>query len=108
MGNRWGEGLRVLVPLKLGMGPPVHVRTQMAHVDALHLRRGREGYGLWAVRMKGTTTNLTQTRDGLDLRPSVRWHEVHFEILEDFRETAERFGVTSGTREFDKRRRRLS
>ncbi|KAH8980052.1 hypothetical protein EDB92DRAFT_1820676 [Lactarius akahatsu] len=92
-GNRWGEGLRVPVPRELGTGrgSPVHVRTQMAHVDALHLRRG-EG----------------NESGGLDLRPIVRWHEVHVEILEGFREAAKRFGVSRGTREFDKRRRRLS
>ncbi len=43
-GNRWGDGLRVIpIPQGLGRGSPVHVRTQMAHVDALHLQRGREG-----------------------------------------------------------------
>jgi len=37
---RRGEGLREPVPRELGRGSPVHVRTQMAHVDALHLHRG--------------------------------------------------------------------
>ena len=40
--NRWGDGSRVPVPRERGKGP-VHVRTQMGHVDMLHLQRGREG-----------------------------------------------------------------
>jgi hypothetical protein len=84
-GDRWGDGLRVPVPPELGRGPPVHVRTQMAHVDALH---------------------LAQTRGGLGL--IVRWHDVQVEILEGFREVTKRDGASKGTRGFDKRRRRLS
>jgi hypothetical protein len=104
-GDRWGDGLRVPVPPELGRGPPVHVRTQMAHVDALHLRRGTIIMDL-GIGAKGTTTNLAQTRGGLGL--IVRWHDVQVEILEGFREATKRDGASKGTRGFDKRRRRLS
>ncbi len=52
--------------------------------------------------------DLVQTRGGLDLRPIVLWQEVQVEILEGFKEAANIFGASKGTKEFDERRRRLS
>lgn len=42
------------VPPELGRGPPEHVRTQMAHVDALHLRQGRR---IMKLRHRGEGNN---------------------------------------------------
>jgi len=85
-GDESGGGLRDPVQREPGMRSPVHARKQIAHVDALH---------------------LVQTKAGLDLRPTVRWHDMHLETLEGFGEASKTSGGDTAVTRFDKTRRRL-
>jgi hypothetical protein len=52
-------------------------------------------------------TNLIQIKAGLDLRPTVRWHDMHAETLEGFGEASKTSGGDTAVIRFDKTRRRL-
>jgi hypothetical protein len=89
-------------------GSPVHVRKQMAHVEALHLRCLPNLYSKTLTHtFEENTTNLVQRKAGLGLRPTVRWHEVHVEILEGFGEVTRASDGGNDVYGFDETRRRL-
>jgi hypothetical protein len=61
---------------------------------------------LVVIPSKEKTTDLAQT-NGLDLRPIVRWHEMHVEILEGLGEVNMTSGGDTGVIKFDETLRRF-